>query len=273
MSREGLGGPQQGLGGVRRPSWRNGRDREEWKGSGVPPENREDKEPFLVGRDGLGGPSGGPGGIARDGRGQESTQEDCEDSEALPEGQAGLEGPPSGLGSFSEHRKESGWTGVVGSPTQRARSYQKALLEGWEWSRGTGGVRRPFGRARRSREGWESLGGFPEVRDGSGGMEESGGLPRESGWVGRPARISGRSWEALPESQDRLEGSREGLGGVRRPFQRSGRIRADQVRLGGPPVGTGGVRTPSWRVGRGWEPIPKAEGRVTRPFQRPGRPF
>ena len=37
VSREGLGGSAGGLGGVGRPSQRTGRNREGWKGSGVPP--------------------------------------------------------------------------------------------------------------------------------------------------------------------------------------------------------------------------------------------
>ena len=65
-----------------------------------------------------------------DGRGRK-THPDCWGFEDLPKGSGGVGSP-----SWWPRGVTSGW---------------KALLEGWEWSRGTGGVGRASRRARRGR--------------------------------------------------------------------------------------------------------------------------
>ena len=133
------------------------------------------REAIQKDREGLFSPSGELGGVARARKGQEF----------VPEGRVGSVGP-------------SGWRGAFGRPPKMARRRLESLMEarrgqeailegreesgvtfgkpgrikrdgrGWEplaegrkeWGHPgrSGGVRRPFQRARSGREGWEGLG-------------------------------------------------------------------------------------------------------------------
>ena len=127
------------MGAVRRPSWRDEKGQEViLKGreeSGVSPSvPRGSQKALLVGREGLVGPPGWPGGVKRDGRGQESPQEDWEDREAFMEGREGSGGPPSRTGGM-----ERGWEAhpdgrVVWKPSQQGREESGVPKGGQEGS-------------------------------------------------------------------------------------------------------------------------------------------
>ena len=191
------------------PSWRSKSDREalreerEWSegisgGSGVV---RNGQEALPGGWEWFGG---SPGRLAVIGNARPFGKV----SRQLPVFQKGLSGRPE----------------VDGRLSQRARSGQEALLEGWEWSGGPPEVpevfRRPF---------------------------------RRSASVGRPSRRAGSGQESLLECRMWSGDPHGGPGVVGRPF------RGGRELSGGPPGGPGVVGRPSWKVENGREAIP--EGR------------
>ena len=118
MARKG----QEGLPGVRRPSWRAGSGWEGWEG--------------------LGGPPGGPGVFGRDGRGWEATRK----FKSGREGWEGLGGPPGGLGG------PPGGSVGVSRPSWRARRSRESLpvsREGMGRPEGVRSLSRPSGRGYR----------------------------------------------------------------------------------------------------------------------------
>ena len=228
MARKGWEALQKGVGGVGRPSRRDGMGRqalvEVWEWSGGPP--------------------GELGSIGRPIRGDVRAQED------LSEGLEGSVGPSEGPGQvgepgeFGRHsRKDQEWSAVtpgepgdIERPSQRARMGQEAILEGLydregqegsvgppggprgvgkppEWP---GGIGRP---ARRSVRGQESLLGGP------GGVWRPflwDGRGRKGRGVGRP---SVKVQEGLGGTPGSLGGTPRKLGGVAGSFRRDGRVR------------------------------------------------
>ena len=87
--------------------------------------------------------------------------------------------------------------------------------------------------------------------------------------------MSGRSWEALPEGRDGLEGPPRGSGGpsgepggVGRSFWRAGRGREGRKRLGVSLEGLAGVMRPSRKGREELGGLPGEPGRVRRPSRR-----
>ena len=180
-----------------------------------------------------------------------------------------------------------------GSPTKRAKRSWKSLMGAgrvgrpfWRVGKGLEGPSRELARVGRDGRGWESL---------LEGRERSGGPPRWTGLIRRPFLQSReglggllervrKSWQALPEGREGLEGPTSGR-------VRSGGSPAGRVGLGGLPGGLGrigspqegpeGVRRPSRKAGRGREAIPECWeetvvppgglGGVRRPFWKAGR--
>ena len=164
MARKSWEALQKGVGGVGRPSQRDGMGRQalvevwEW----------------------LGGPSGGSGSIGRpiwrDVRGREDLSKGLEGSVGSSEG-SGQVGGPEEVGRCS--RKDQLWSAIspgepggIGRPSRRAGTGQEAILEGWYGREGQEGsvgppvvpcgVGKPSRKARRHRET------RPKVSEGSG---------------------------------------------------------------------------------------------------------
>ena len=124
----------------------------------------------------------------------------------------GSGGPPGGLGG-------------VGRPFRRAKKGPETLLKGWKWSGGYSGglegVGRSSGRDSRGRkvfpEGWECRAGAGNPSGGSGGVGRP--FQRARGiWEGQ--QMSG---DPPKDGRERLRSPLGGLGRVRRPSRRVGK--------------------------------------------------